>query len=219
MQPDFWRERWEEGTTAWDQSVVHPTLAERWPALDLTPGSTVLVPLCGASVDMAWLADRGHRVMGTELSEIGVRHFFERVELTPQQRSVGAFTVFAAGPYELWCGDHFALTADDVSDVAAVYERASLVALPPEMRRTYAAHFTEIAPAGSITFLLTFVYDQTEMGGPPFSVGDAEVRELFADHFDVELAADDDITERNSLLAERGVSSLREQLHLLRPRA
>jgi thiopurine S-methyltransferase len=219
VEAGFWRERWEEGTTAWDQSVVHPALAARWPTLGLAPGSTVLVPLCGASIDMAWLAEQGHRVMGTELSEIGVRQFFERVGLSPRQRSRGAFTVFEDGPFELWCGDHFALTPDDVHDVVAVYDRASLVALPRDMRRRYAAHLSDLVPPGAVTFLLTFVYDQTEMDGPPFSVDDAEVQQLYGERFDVELVDDDDITERNPVIVARGVSVLREQLHLLRRHA
>ena len=78
MELDFWRDRWAAGQTAWDQGQAHPTLVERWDELGIAPDSTVLVPLCGASVDLAWLAERGHRVIGTEASEIGVRRFFER---------------------------------------------------------------------------------------------------------------------------------------------
>ena len=37
-------------------------------------------------------------------------------------------------PLALWCGDFFGLTADDVTDCVAVYDRAALIALPPPMR-------------------------------------------------------------------------------------
>lgn len=218
MEPDFWRERWSEGRTAWDQHAAHPTLTDRWPMLDLPADTRVLVPLCGASIDMVWLAARGHRVVGTELSELAVRTFFERAEFASAERSTGAFTVFTGGPYELWCGDHFDLPAEAVRDVAAVYARASLVALPPDTRRRYVEHMADILAPGTLVFLLTFVYDQAEMDGPPFSVGGAEVRDLFGRAFAIEQTSDADIFERSAELAARGVTGLHEELHVLRRR-
>lgn len=219
MEPEFWRERWEAGQSAWDQPAPHPALEARWGDVGVAPGAAVFVPLCGTSVDMVWLAEQGHRVVGSELSELAVRRFFERVDLVPDERRTGGFGVFSAGPFELWCGDHFALAGDTVADVAAVYDRASLVALPPDARRRYAEHLVEVLPAGASSFLLTYVYDADEMDGPPFSVPGAEVDSLFGQNFDVVRLDATDVTDRNPELVARGLSAIGEELHLLRPRS
>jgi thiopurine S-methyltransferase len=216
MDASFWVERWEMGQTAWDQGVPHPLLVEHWGSVSADAGSSVFVPLCGASVDMVWLAEQGHRVVGVDVSPLAAERFFALVELTPSVLTVGSFTVSAAGAYEFWCGDLFELPAEALSGVAATYDRASLVALPPDVRRRYAAHVTSLLHAAT-AFLLTFVYDPAEMDGPPFSVGPDEVRSLYGDAFEIELIADADLLEREPGFAARGPSWTREQAHILRP--
>jgi thiopurine S-methyltransferase len=217
VDPEFWVERWEVGQTAWDQAAPHPLLLEHWGSLGLAAGSGVFVPLCGASVDMVWLADQGHRVVGVDVSPLAAERFFERVGISPVTRTVGGFAVSTAGPYEFWCGDLFELPAEAVGDVAGVYDRASLVALPPDLRGRYAAHVTSLLPA-AIELLLTFVYDPAEMDGPPFSVAAEEVGSLYGGEFDIELIADTDLFEREPGFAARGPTWTREQAHVLRPR-
>jgi thiopurine S-methyltransferase len=218
MEAQFWRERWELGQTGWHQAEAHPTLVTRWGDLDVPEGATVFVPLCGKSVDMVWLAEQGHRIIGSELSEIAVRDFFAELDLFPTTRAVGHSTVFEAGPYELWCGDFFDLSPEALRGVAAVYDRASLVALPPNLRRAYATHMAALLPPGAAAFVVTYVYDPAEMNGPPFSVSDGEVRELYEGTFDVELLGVDEVSGRNPDLRARGVSAVHEELHGLRRR-
>jgi thiopurine S-methyltransferase len=217
MDASFWRERWELGQTAWDQARPHPLLVEHWASVPAAgAGSRVFVPLCGASVDMVWLAEQGHLVVGVDLSPLAATRFFELVELVPDVATVDGFTVSTSGPYEFWCGDLFELSAGAVAGVDAIYDRASLVALPPDLRRRYADHVTSLLPAAT-AFLLTFVYDPDEMDGPPFSVGPDEVRSLYGDAFEIELIADTDLFERDPGFADRGPTWTREQAHLLRP--
>jgi thiopurine S-methyltransferase len=216
MEHDFWHERWELGQKGWHQDEAHAALVEHWPEFGVPAGATVFVPLCGSSIDMAWLANHGHRVIGTELSDIAIREFFDAVGLSPNERATGGFTVFSAGSYELWCGDHFELGADVLADVTAVYDRASLVALPPDLRRRYADHLGEVLPSGTRSFLVTHVYDQSLMNGPPFSVTGDEVVQLFGDRFDIVKVSDDDVTERNAGLVARGAHRVHEELHHLR---
>ena len=118
MNPEFWIDRWQSGRIGFHQDAVHPELRDRWSELGLSPGATVLAPLCGKSLDMRWLAERGHRVVGIELSELAVRAFFEegreafqiedarhhrRYRITEgseeiQMRKVGAYLFGYAGP-------------------------------------------------------------------------------------------------------------------------
>ncbi|HEX5661999.1 MAG TPA: thiopurine S-methyltransferase, partial [Xanthomonadaceae bacterium] len=72
MDPDFWRQRWRDGQIGFHQQQATPLLEQYWDAIDAPAGSCVFVPLCGKSLDMPWLAARGHRVLGVELSQQAV---------------------------------------------------------------------------------------------------------------------------------------------------
>ena len=76
MQPDFWHQRWSENQIGFHQSAPTPLLLKHWPTLGIAPGAQVFVPLAGKSLDMAWLASQGHRVLGVELSQLAVEQFF-----------------------------------------------------------------------------------------------------------------------------------------------
>ena len=58
------------------QAEVTPLLQAHWDAVGAPEGCTVFVPLAGKSIDMVWLASRGHRVLGVELSPLAVEQFF-----------------------------------------------------------------------------------------------------------------------------------------------
>jgi len=219
MEADFWLERWECGQTGWDLTAPHDDLTAHWHLVGARVGSDVFVPLCGASVDMVWLAGVGHTVIGNELSDAAVSEFFGRRGLDPEVSRVGHHTVHRAGRYELWCGDFFELTSGPLASVSAVYDRASLVALPPSMRRGYAAHLTSILPDAAVVFLVSFEYDEAEMSGPPFSVTAEEIDDLYGDAFEIDPIVDTHALDRNPDLAARGLRSLRETVTILRRRS
>ena len=83
MDPGFWNERWREGRIGFHQQQVTPLLERHWTAVGVPAGGRVFVPLAGKSLDMAWLAARGHGVLGIELSEVAVTQFFDEHRLTP----------------------------------------------------------------------------------------------------------------------------------------
>ena len=115
----------------------------------------------------------------------------------------------------LACGDFFDLTRDDLAQVSAVYDRASLVALPPEMRSRYARHLVDILPKGAPILLVAFDYAQHEMSGPPFAVSEAEVRALYGARADIGLLAAVDVLDENPRFRQRGVTRLVENIFLL----
>ena len=174
MEADFWHDRWRSGQTAFHEGRANTLLTCHWDALALTPGASVFVPLCGKAIDLWWLRDRGARVIGVELSEKAVAEFFEEAGVTPTREPAGALTQWQGGGVTTFVGDVFDLDARALGPVDAVYDRAALVALPQPLRRRYAAHVAAIT-ARAPQLLITFVYDQTAMDGPPFSVDAAEV--------------------------------------------
>ncbi|WP_211252238.1 class I SAM-dependent methyltransferase, partial [Marinobacterium jannaschii] len=138
MKHDFWHSRWEEGRIGFHRQDFHPSLSRFWDSLKVARPGRVFVPLCGKSRDMMWLAGQGYAVLGSELSERACRSYFAEAELACSEDRQGAFIHFQSAETDILCGDFFALSADQLAGVAAVYDRAALIALPAMMRQQYA---------------------------------------------------------------------------------
>jgi thiopurine S-methyltransferase len=179
MEAEFWLKRWEEREIGFHQVDINRFLEPYWSTLELARDSAVFVPLCGKSRDMQWLAQRGHHVLGVELSETAVQEFFDEWGVQPTRMQKGHFACYAAKNIEILVGDVFALTAEDLQEVAGVYDRAALVALPPDMRRDYVNLLTEILPAKVQTLLISFEYRLDARKGPPFSIDIDAVKSLY----------------------------------------
>ena len=187
MQPDFWHQRWADQQIGFHQSTPTPLLLKHWSALGIAPGATVFVPLAGKSLDMAWLAAQGHRVLGVELSQRAVDDFFAEHGLQPEVEITRYGIHHRAGGIELICGDAFALDAELLRDCAGVFDRAALIALPPALRARYAGELYAALPAGCRGLLVTLEYPQHERDGPPFSVPESEVHALYDGEWNIEL--------------------------------
>ncbi|WP_322844314.1 thiopurine S-methyltransferase [Pseudomonas sp. B33.4] len=210
MQPEFWHKKWASGQIGFHLPEVNPYLQRHW----AVPASArVLVPLCGKSMDLAWLAERGHSVLGIELSEKAIEDFFTEHQIQPQISQKGAFKVYRGDAIELWCGDFFALTANDVADCTALYDRAALIALPPPMRERYAAHLQQILAQGVQGLLITLDYDQAQMPGPPFAVADKEVQRLLEDVWQVQMLEEQDVLGESWKFLQAGVTRLEERVY------
>lgn len=146
----------------------------------LGEGRRVLVPLCGKAEDLAFLASRGHDVVGIELVEDAVRAFFDERGVVPEVSGDARVRRYRAGRVTILAADLFACTRADVGDVDAFYDRAAIVALPPEPRRRYVHALRSLLAPAARGLVITFEYDPSAMDGPPFSVGEAELRDLYA---------------------------------------
>jgi thiopurine S-methyltransferase len=231
VSPEFWHQRWQCGETGWHSAAINRHLADYWPGLGVAAGVPVLVPLCGKSLDMLWLASRGHRVLGVELSPIAVEAFFRENGLHPRVTDLAPlpFVRWAVDEIELLAGDFFDLTPELLQDhagrgIGAVYDRAALIALPPARRSAYAACLGALLrTAGDpktppVSLLISLDYDQASMQGPPFAVTEAEVRGLFDQDFAVDALADFDALAENPRFAQRGLDRFREHIYRLRLR-
>lgn len=196
-----------------------PLLQHHWDALALPAGRRVFVPLAGKSLDMLWLAGRGHRVLGVELSQIAVDGFFAENGLTPEVHDSRYGRHHTAGAIELIRGDAFALDAAALADCSGVYDRAALIALPPAMRRRYAEELYARLPADCRGLLITLEYPQPEKSGPPFSVDEAEVHRLYEARWSIDLLERRDILDSQPGFVAEGVSALSTAVYRLRRRA
>lgn len=212
-----WHARWRENRIGFHRRDVHPMLAEHWPPPGVAAGARVFVPLAGKSIDMHWLAERGHEVVGVELSPIAVSAFFDEAGVAPEAGGESGVDYLEHERIRLYAGDLFALTPEHLDGAAACYDRASLVALDAATRRRYADALATLLPAGAGMLLVTVDYPQDEMAGPPFSVSDDEVRTLFAPAFRVERLQSASVLEEEAKFRERGVTRMHETAwHLVR---
>ena len=176
-----WLERWRKGTTGWHRSDINPQLIENINQLVEARFQKIFVPLCGASLDMKYLIDHGFHVLGVELSSLAIDRFFNENQIEYKVSKVGDFDLYQGKNIDIYCGDFFKLKRDYLDEVSYIYDRAALIALNPDLQKKYVGHLKEILPNGSKILLLTMFYPENEMEGPPFSVGDDNVEDLFAE--------------------------------------
>lgn len=174
MKEEFWRQKWERNDTAFHQSEANPALVRHFEKLSLAPSSRVFVPLCGKTLDIHWLLSKGLRVAGAELSTIAVEQLFAELDRKPAVSKVGAMERYSAPDIDIFAGNLFDLTRQELGPVSAIYDRAALVALPKDMRARYAKHLVDLSNA-SPQLLICYEYDQSQHEGPPFSITNDEV--------------------------------------------
>jgi len=196
------------------QDKVNSRLMKHWGKMNINSGR-VFVPLCGKSIDMAWIAQSGFNVLGIEFSEIACRDFFEEKCLTFEESADSRFRYFKGVDIELWQGDFFSLLPEDLAGVGVVYDRASLIALPAPMRIDYANHLANILQPESKIFLISMDYDEWKMKGPPFSVAEEEVNKLFSKEFSIELITHSSGPDIVGNLRDRGLDTLNEKIYIL----
>jgi thiopurine S-methyltransferase len=183
----LWQQCWRDRKTSFHQSSVNSLLTKYWAWLELGAGSRVFVPLCGMSLDMIWLAEQGHEVIGVELSAIAVRTFFLDNHLKPVRTRNGKFDLWQHGNLSILCGDYFALTKEDLGQIDAVYDRASLTALGEDIRGQYVAQLRLLVPDACKILMVTIEdADEWETAEQALASAD-EINALYANDFDVVL--------------------------------
>ncbi len=200
---DYWLGRWRSGDTGWHQDEVEPHLIEHFSGLAPT---RVLVPLCGKSRDLRWLAEQGHEVLGVELSTQACEAFFAENGLTPETRAEARYVVREApvgrGRIRLLQGDFFELDERHLNgpglEFGALYDRAALIALPPELRLRYAARLGQLihacgAPRGFRFLQIALEREPEDAEGPPYSVSADELEALYGSEFSIALRSRDPV--------------------------
>ncbi|MFK5987198.1 MAG: thiopurine S-methyltransferase [Pseudomonadota bacterium] len=223
MQHSFWHQRWEENRIGFHLPETNSLLQKHLGSLQLNENDKILVPLCGKTLDLIFLSQKGYRVLGNELSTLAVNAFFNENNLDferkliqgdKQQADKNDLVSFKSDSIEIINGDFFALNKNLFNDVSAIYDRASMVALPEPIRKKYANFLLDLLPQKVKILLITLEYDQNLKQGPPFSVSEQEVHQCFAGDFDISL-----LETQSSPMRQRGETSkllnMYEKIYLL----
>lgn len=210
--PEFWHGKWASNRIGFHLEDVNPLLIEYWKKTNPNYEDKVLVPLCGKSEDLVWLASKHEDVQGVELSKIAVRAFFAEHFYTPMVTSInGQHELYQFDELSIYAGDFF--TAP-VQSADIIYDRAALVALPEEMRAEYALRLKSLLNPGGRILLVTLDYVQEEMAGPPFSVTEQEVNRLFGEYKITKLNRDE-ADEHHPKIAQKGLTRFAEEVYLI----
>ncbi|XP_054935384.1 thiopurine S-methyltransferase isoform X4 [Physeter macrocephalus] len=188
-----WQEKWVNHKIAFHQERGHQLLKKHLDTfLKGEKELRVFFPLCGKAVEMKWFADRGHSVVGVEISELGIREFFTEQNLSYSEEQImeipGA-KVFksSSGNISLYCCNLFDLPS-------------------------YADIMLSLTRTGFQYLLSVFSYDPTKHAGPPFYVPDAEIKTLFGSVCDIHcLEKVDAFEERHK---SWGIDYIIEKLYL-----
>jgi thiopurine S-methyltransferase len=147
----------------------------------------VFVPLCGKTVDMSFLASQ---VVVSEVVGIdGIQQALD--EYAEENKQLNIKKVDPAGQFDrlqgdkvtLLQGDFFHLSESDTGGrFDAIYDRGSMVAIDPSLRADYVNILSGLIKPGGRILLVAIVRrtgTDEDKTGPPFSVTEEDVRELY----------------------------------------
>lgn len=213
MDSEFWIKAWNEGRTGFHQQTFNDKLIQYFPLLNPSEGQRVLVPLCGKTKDLLWLHKLKLHIRGVELHDEAVRSFFHENQLLPVNKSEDSnFIHYTYQEITISMGDFFTLDEEESFDL--IYDRAALVALPFLLRRKYARIIKKSLKKGGKCLLVVYEYDQSKMEGPPFSVNETEIRELYEDQFSIELLESERPSTEGSKLSSLE-ADLKQNIYIL----
>ncbi len=218
MQKAFWQQKWQENQIGFHLPEAHPLL-QKYHAEVFSNQATLFVPLCGKSRDLKWLANAGYSVVGNELSEIAVKDFYREnyelnnddLETIVQTDGNESLHCYQYESIEILQGDFFKLQPSHLSTCTGIYDRAALIALPESMRLEYVGHMRQLFSNAQL-LLITLDYQQEQMAGPPFSVTQSEVENLFG-WANVEQLWRRDIIEKEPRFKARGLEYFYESAY------
>lgn len=207
MDSDFWLQTWQDGQIGFHEGQPNQLFVKYFEKLNLQAGDRIFLPLCGKTLDITWLLNKGYRVVGVELSSLAIEQLFKELQIEADVSMQDRFTVYSANNLQVFQGDFFDLTTDMLAEVDAVYDRAALVALPVELRQKYTAKLLNLTQSAR-QLLITFEYQEGQITGPPFSIPAEEVHAHYAEQMDCQLL--------DSILRPlRSVTDVRENIWLL----
>ena len=192
-----WNERWKGGTTGWHKSEVDKYLKKHLNRLTEGKPSSILVSWCGKSLDLLWLCEQGHTVVGVELSEVGVIQLFKENGVPHSVTEKDGFKVYTATDRNLkvYSGSMFDFTPQIAGCMFdAIWDQHALGAVNPSERGKHIAVLQNILKPHGHILLSHYEYDPSEHDGPPFSLSPSQILALFKDNFEVELVEHVDMT-------------------------
>ena len=172
----------------------------------------IFVPLCGKAVDMAYMAtslststltstmidEIDIEIVGLEGIKVALEEFIDEhpglaitKEPVPSTKTI-PFERFVGKKVSLWKGDYFDLEPNMIGRFEAIYDRASIVAIEPELRKKYVQILANLLKQGGRILMVGLEkvaspeHLDAAKKGPPYSISEAELRKFFSNIGDVD---------------------------------
>jgi thiopurine S-methyltransferase len=216
LTPEFWLQRWRHGRTGFHQAEVSVVLPRWWPSLKLATDARVLVPLCGKSLDVSWLCQRGGLLTAVDISPVAIEALCAEQGFAARRRSLPGFDLYETPALHLWCGDFLALDPAMTGPIDAIFDRAAFTSWPPAWRDRYVQQLDTLSAPGTQLLLVTLEYAAGAVDGPPFTTDAAEIERLFGARHAIERLDRTDILAAEPRWAARGLTALHEACYRLR---
>ncbi len=113
----------------WHQDQPNEALTRNWAAVTEGRGGQrlrVLLPLCGASLDLAWLQRQGHTVVGVEGVRMAAEKLFRDADIEPEVTELDSGIIkFSSADASLtvFVTDFFNVSPELIGNFDAVFDR------------------------------------------------------------------------------------------------
>ncbi|KAM4706063.1 thiopurine S-methyltransferase-like isoform 1-T2 [Rhinophrynus dorsalis] len=214
-----WVQRWENRNIAFHQDNIHQFLSEFLDTmLNNREQLNIFFPLCGKAVDMKWLAHMGHNIVGVDVSEIGLKEFFEESKIDYVEEAmteIPGAKVFksTSGNISLYCCNIFDLSDSLIGKFGGIWDRGAMVAMNPCDRERYTNLMLSFMAKDCRYLLVTLNYNPALIKGPPFYVSDADLERFLGPLCTIKhLKTVDAMTDKQK---DWGLDYYYEKIHLI----
>ncbi len=177
---DKWKARWEQGMIGWHNDHVNPHLEKNSSILfEKIETPRILIPLCGKSVDISWLAQRAQEVVGIELVQRAIELFYTEQGYSAEKLERNGLQLYSYKNTQLIYSNIFDVTKEKINHFDAIYDRAALVALPVAQRQKYADLTLSLLKNDGRILLITYDTHRPETQGPPFPIKEGIIPTLY----------------------------------------
>lgn len=218
MSKNTWEDCWSVGKTFFHRSAYHPMLVEHIEKLINGRSNLVIfIPLCGKSLDIKYLYDLGHTVVGVEGAKSPIEEFFgeHNLEFTKSDCPSVNGSVYKNGDnrIRIYHGDMFDFNGKDEVKFSGVWDRGSFGAINKTDRPKYVELLTSMVTEDCQYLLNTYDYNPEQFSGPPHCFTDEEMLGYWGHKWNITRIHYEDVN--NDSKREKGVEYFNEQVHHL----
>ncbi|XP_035667663.1 probable thiopurine S-methyltransferase [Branchiostoma floridae] len=187
-----WEQGWQKATDAgkdpqFHVKNVHPILSKHLEQLTGgRSGLKFLFPLCGKAMDMKWLADQGHTIVGVDGVEDAARQFFQENAIQPTVTEVpalnGKLYQGMEGRISIYICDYFNFSSEVKGQFDAIWDRGAFVAINEVDREKYIRLMKALLKPDGRCLMEVMQYEPSLFPGPPHNVPTDELKQLLGDY-------------------------------------
>lgn len=195
-----WIQRWVVGDTGFHQKTHDLFLDKHVQGMLNGEKVSIFVPLCGKTPDLKWMYDQGHTICGIEIAEQAVKEFFEENKIEVDIVDVGKLLKLYKskdGRLNLYVGDLFDLSREICGQFDMIWDSRSLVAINVADRKTYLDLLLSLLKSDGHYYLSTIDYDPNVWPGPPHTIPDKDVQDMYGDCCNIEMVEEIERTNQN----------------------